>query len=309
MCRQTAGSNAGTAKAHSRAWWKLPRRIWSILGVWSLANGRLDRPKNTGLCAAGCSAGTAAAYGHKAWWQLPGGALGMDALTKEGYAGKQPAKTFRCFLRVWRLANGRLERPKNRGYVQANGRLQRWNSKGRGYVHANGRLQHWNSTGLRPRGLVEALDNVKAMGVTKQVPHIRWSQAPPLPWRRPGSADNDIHIYIHTYIYIYIYIHIYIYIYIYYSFIFIWFVILYFAIYTNVYIYIYTIFHNVFHIVLYTCVLIKYELNIKLTRFGDGHTPCITPGWLTNKRSCLDDDFMDRWRKTRHRRSCERPRI
>ena len=25
--------------------------------------------------------------------------------------------------------------------------------------------------------------------MTKQVPHLRWSQAPPLPWRRPGSAD------------------------------------------------------------------------------------------------------------------------
>ena len=23
----------------------------------------------------------------------------------------------------------------------------------------------------------------------KPVPHLRWSQAPPLPWRRPGSAD------------------------------------------------------------------------------------------------------------------------
>ena len=32
------------------------------------------------------------------------------------------------------------------------------------------------------------LDNVKAkaMAVTKQVPHLRRSQAPPLPWRRPG---------------------------------------------------------------------------------------------------------------------------
>jgi len=23
----------------------------------------------------------------------------------------------------------------------------------------------------------------------KQAPHLRWSQAPPLPWQRPGSAD------------------------------------------------------------------------------------------------------------------------
>ena len=56
------------------------------------------------------------------------------------------------------------------------------------------------------------------------------------------------------------------------------FIILYVDIYIHKYVCIYTIFHNVFHIVLYTCVLIKHELNIKLTRFGDGHTPSITPG-------------------------------
>ena len=27
-------------------------------------------------------------------------------------------------------------------------------------------------------------------GPTGQVPHLRWSQAPPRPWRRPGSADS-----------------------------------------------------------------------------------------------------------------------
>ena len=31
-----------------------------------------------------------------------------------------------------------------------------------------------------------SLDMVKAMAVTNQVPHLRWSQAPPLPWPRPG---------------------------------------------------------------------------------------------------------------------------
>ena len=30
----------------------------------------------------------------------------------------------------------------------------------------------------------------------KCVPHLRWSQAPPLPWLRPGSADIYIYIYI-----------------------------------------------------------------------------------------------------------------
>ena len=34
----------------------------------------------------------------------------------------------------------------------------------------------------------------------KRVPHLRWSQAPPLPWRRPWSADNCIYIYIYMYI-------------------------------------------------------------------------------------------------------------
>ena len=37
--------------------------------------------------------------------------------------------------------------------------------------------------------------------MTKQVPHLRWSQAPPLPWRRPGSADIYIYIYIDSHDY------------------------------------------------------------------------------------------------------------
>ena len=27
-----------------------------------------------------------------------------------------------------------------------------------------------------------------------EVPHLRWSQAPPLPWPRPGSGDNGHHL-------------------------------------------------------------------------------------------------------------------
>ena len=49
------------------------------------------------------------------------------------------------------------------------------------------------------------------MGLTLEsegeVPHLRWSQAPPLPWPRPGSADIYI---LYTQIYIYIYTHIWI---------------------------------------------------------------------------------------------------
>ena len=34
MCRQRAGCNPGAAKADGqRAWWKLPRRNWMVLGV------------------------------------------------------------------------------------------------------------------------------------------------------------------------------------------------------------------------------------------------------------------------------------
>ena len=80
--------------------------------------------------------------------------------------------------------------------MQANGRLQRWNSRGsrpQGLVqrpaeqfkHLKGAMQATlTATGLgealdnvkakRPQAWVEALDNVKAMAVTKQVPHLRW---------------------------------------------------------------------------------------------------------------------------------------
>ena len=79
---------------------------------------------------AGGSPATAEAYGHKAWWQLPGGALGMDALTTKGYAGKRQVPTLEQQGLVEAAAtdlehfigfkglepgNSRLERPKNRG--------------------------------------------------------------------------------------------------------------------------------------------------------------------------------------------------
>ena len=33
---------------------------------------------------------------------------------------------------------------------------------------------------------------VPGPGKQKQAPHLRWSQAPPLPWQRPGWADNRV---------------------------------------------------------------------------------------------------------------------
>ena len=50
LWRQTAGLKTLTTNASGQsAWWKLPRGILGILGVWRLANGRLERPKNRGL--------------------------------------------------------------------------------------------------------------------------------------------------------------------------------------------------------------------------------------------------------------------
>ena len=59
-------------------------------------------------------------------------------------------------------------------------------------VQAKGRLQPWNSKGCRPEGVVAAASNALTREgyVRGKVPHLRWSQAPPRPWRRPGSADN-----------------------------------------------------------------------------------------------------------------------
>ena len=141
MCRQRAGCNPGTAKADGqRAWWKLPRGIWKVwrgLSVWSLAK---ECP-NGGF------------YGFEGWQTA-----GLNALTTEGYVqakgrlqpwnskGWRPEglggscregsggffKSFKCLkpgkrmprrrvLSVWRLANGRLERPNNRGLCAGKG--------------------------------------------------------------------------------------------------------------------------------------------------------------------------------------------
>ena len=170
---------------------RMPQRM--VLRVWRLANGRLERPNNRGLCAGKGQAAT----------------LEQQRLTARGLGG-----TFKCLkpgkrmpqrrvLRVWRLANGRLERPNNRGLCAGKGQAatleqQRLTARGLGgsgarelegfktfkclkpgkrmpqrrvvrvwrlangrlerpgYVQAKGRLQPWNSKGWRPEGLVEA---------------------------------------------------------------------------------------------------------------------------------------------------------
>jgi len=97
-------SNALATKACGRsAWCKQPRGNLGLLGllrVLRLANGRLERPNNRGLWrqTAGCNALATKACGRSAWCKQPRRSLGLLGL-----------------LRVLRLANGRLERPNNRG--------------------------------------------------------------------------------------------------------------------------------------------------------------------------------------------------
>ena len=127
--RPGKSSNPGAAKADGQAWWKLPRRV---LGVWSLANGRLECPNKRRLCRqrAGCNAGTLTARAAKAdgqaWWKLPRRVLG-----------------------IWSLANGRLECPNKRRLCR-----QRAGCNA-GTLTARKEQQPWSSKGWRP-GLVEA---------------------------------------------------------------------------------------------------------------------------------------------------------
>ena len=145
--------NARTRNACGQsAWWKLPQGIISILSdldvlvVLRLANGRLERPKNRGLWrqTAGCNAGTTNACGQSAWWKLPRGILSI--LSVLGVLG------------VSRLANGRLERPNNRGLWRQTAGCNAGTTKleQQRAMEANGRLQRWNNKCLWPACSVEA---------------------------------------------------------------------------------------------------------------------------------------------------------
>ena len=95
-------------------------------------------------------------------------ARGMDALRTEGYAGKRPAEHFKRF-------NG-LKARKRQAWtpLQTDGwgewRFEGWQTAGLnalrtdGYMQANGRLQCWNSRGLRPQGSVEAAARKRQRG-------------------------------------------------------------------------------------------------------------------------------------------------
>ena len=125
MCRQRAGCNDGTLTARKgqaatlEAWWKLPRRVLGVLGVWRLANGRLECRNKRGLCA---GKGMLERWRPGAWWKLPRG--------------------------MWRVL----------GVVLGVVRVEAWQTAGsnaltrEGYVQAKGRLQCWNADGQERAG-------------------------------------------------------------------------------------------------------------------------------------------------------------
>ena len=139
----------------------MPQR--RVLRVWRLANGRLERPNNRGLCAGKGQAAT-----------LEQQRLTARGLGESGARDLEGFKSFKCLkpgkwmpqrrvLRVWRLANGRLERPNNRGLCACKGQA--------------GNLEQQR---LTAEGLVEAaarepegLKSFKCLKPSKRMPQRR----------------------------------------------------------------------------------------------------------------------------------------
>ena len=146
--RPGKSSNPGAAKADGQAWWKLPRRV---LGVWSLANGRLECPNKRRLCRqrAGCNAGTLTARKEQQPWSSKGWRPGLVEAAAEGFRD----------LGIWSLANGRLECPNKRRLCR-----QRAGCNA-GTLTARKEQQPWSSKGWRP-GLVEAAaEGFRVLGI------------------------------------------------------------------------------------------------------------------------------------------------
>ena len=101
----------------------------------------------------------------------------MDALTTEGYAGKRQVPT----LEQQRLTAG-LGGSCRDGFEAFEGfsGFGAWQTTGlntlrtEGYVQANGRLQRWNSTGLRPQGSALGMNALTTEGYAgkRQVPTL-----------------------------------------------------------------------------------------------------------------------------------------
>ena len=143
MCRQRAGCNPGTAKADGQtAWWKLPRgtwRVWRVLSVWSLTNEcpnrgfvRVWRLANGDLNAL-TTEGHVQAKGRLQPWNSKGwrpeGLVEAAARDLEGFKSfkclkpgkRMPQRRVLRVWKVWRLANGKLERANNRGLCAGKG--------------------------------------------------------------------------------------------------------------------------------------------------------------------------------------------
>ena len=131
--------------------------ILGVLGVWSLANGRLEGPNKRGLCAGKGQAAMLERWRPGAWWKLPRGMCRQRAGCNPGAAKadgqawwKLPRRNWRVWgvlgvLGVWSLANGRLECRSKRGLCAGKGAflgiLGVWSL-------ANGRLECPNKRGL-----------------------------------------------------------------------------------------------------------------------------------------------------------------
>ena len=95
---QTAGSNAltreGYVQAKEREAWQtagsngITREgyVQGVLGVWSLANGRLECPNKRELCAGKGQAAMLERWRPRAWWKLPRGMCRQRAGCNPGAA-------------------------------------------------------------------------------------------------------------------------------------------------------------------------------------------------------------------------------
>ena len=105
LCRQRAGCNAGTltARKEQQPWrskgWRpglveAAAAVLGVLGVWSLANGRLECPNKRRLCRqrAGCNAGTLTARKEQQPWSSKGWRPGLVEAAAEGFRGLKPGK-------------------------------------------------------------------------------------------------------------------------------------------------------------------------------------------------------------------------
>ena len=119
-------------------------RVWRVWSVWGRANGRLERLQKQMAGARSCESCLRKACGRVWSWELPRRVWGLWDLADRLNKDK-PLLLDRPWMRPLKLGKP-----------------------------------------LKHRQAIVAgttLDNVRAMAVTKQVPHLRWSQAPPLPWR------------------------------------------------------------------------------------------------------------------------------